>query len=202
MLEEFTEIYDKERWGKGKGSGSGSSPNYCRKFVAYLNGIIHDEEIKTVLDLGCGDWQYAQMINWPYYLGVDVVESVVQELLRKHKGDYHFDCVDFQNPDNLKEIFGVDHYELVIIKDVFQHWTDNEILPFMETLMAQDWTTLILVNDWHYIRDKSKNDGRPRDLNNPWRWAPIDALEDSVLSPWKFTLELNYYAKQVVRLDK
>ena len=76
--EEFTEIYTKERWGKGAGSGSGSAAEYCAKFIDYMNNLFKENpSLTSVVDLGCGDWQYAKHVKWPEdYTGVEVVTSV------------------------------------------------------------------------------------------------------------------------------
>ena len=35
--------------------------------------------INKVLDLGCGDWQFSQFVNWKdkEYIGIDCVDSVI-----------------------------------------------------------------------------------------------------------------------------
>jgi 2-polyprenyl-3-methyl-5-hydroxy-6-metoxy-1,4-benzoquinol methylase len=52
LKEDFTKIYQKEKWGKGKGSGTGSTPLYCQKYLKYLQSLLQPG--MHVLDLGCG----------------------------------------------------------------------------------------------------------------------------------------------------
>ena len=77
----FTEMYDKEIWGIGRGSGLGSSSKYCRLYIAFLEKFLKENNIKKVLDFGCGDWQFSQHINWGNinYVGLDIVDLVIKK---------------------------------------------------------------------------------------------------------------------------
>lgn len=54
-------------------------PEYAEPYVDMLQRFLHDYEIRSVVDLGCGDWQFSRLIDWSGvdYLGLDVVEFVV-----------------------------------------------------------------------------------------------------------------------------
>ena len=79
MKEQFTKIYQEERWGKGKGSGSGSRPKFNKDYISFLENFLKDNNIKSVIDYGCGDWQFSQYVDWGNidYLGLDIVDSVI-----------------------------------------------------------------------------------------------------------------------------
>ena len=87
MKEEFTYIYDNEKWGKNKGSGEGSRPKFNQEYIPFLEDFLKTNNIKSVIDFGCGDWQFSRYIDWgdkPFstmpkidYLGLDVVDSVI-----------------------------------------------------------------------------------------------------------------------------
>ena len=85
MKEKFTRIYDKELWGKGKGSGAGSSLFANKKYISFLEDFLKSNNIKNVIDYGCGDWQFSQHINWEgvNYLGLDIVDSVIDSNKKK-----------------------------------------------------------------------------------------------------------------------
>ena len=77
---EFTNIYEKELWGRGKGSGAGSRPKFNVPYITFLENFLRDNNIKSVIDFGCGDWQFSQYIDWGNvnYLGLDVVDFVIE----------------------------------------------------------------------------------------------------------------------------
>ena len=80
MKNEFTNIYEKELWGKGKGSGDGSRLKFNVPYITFLENFLIDNNIKSVIDFGCGDWQFSKYVNWGNidYLGLDVVDSVIE----------------------------------------------------------------------------------------------------------------------------
>jgi SAM-dependent methyltransferase len=163
--EVFTEIYDNERWGKGKGSGTGSDPSYCRKYLENLRVFLEKREIKTVLDLGCGDRQLYNGFSWQgySYLGVDVVPSVAPDLVH-----------DFQNdPESL----WTQSWDLVILKDVLMHWTNEEVVEFMDRLVKLPFKYLLITNSWKYNRVPAKN-ALPRELDPRYSWAPLDVQKE------------------------
>ncbi len=49
----FDEIYNKNIWGFG--SGHGSLPSVTKGYRKFLENFIKDNNIKSVVDYGCGD---------------------------------------------------------------------------------------------------------------------------------------------------
>lgn len=166
----FGEIYAKEKWGKGKGSGTGSDPNYCSKYLQRLREFIEEKQITSVLDLGCGDRQLYVDFDWGgvEYLGVDVVESVSPDLVW-----------DFQN--DVKGLFVSPwSWDLVLIKDVLMHWTNEEIKEFMNSFTMQPFQYAWITNSWRYNRLPEKNK-LPRELDPRYSWAPVDVNKEPML---------------------
>lgn len=131
MKEIFTEVYKNKKWLKG--SGVGSKPKFNEEYIAFLGTFLKDNKIKSVIDFGCGDWQFSQFVDWgdTEYLGLDIVDSVIENN-KKQFPEYSFvsdtDIFKYITPDK----------DLVIIKDVFMHWTDVEIVSFLQKLIAYD----------------------------------------------------------------
>lgn len=191
MQQIFERIYEKELWGKGKGSGTGSSPNYCRKYIDFIEKKLQENQYGVVIDFGCGDWQLGKAIDWRNgnrYFGCDVVESVVHgakkqadELTTYEDGFFKFEVLDFSNKKELAELlhFYRDYNPLILCKDVLQHWPDEYVHMFLQTLedCVAPGAESIITNNWRHIRSPEKN-GTPRDVNNKYRWAPIDLTLD------------------------
>ena len=83
--EAFSNIYKNKIWGEnniGEGwSGSGSSLQQTIKYREFLQKFLADHQIKSVVDVGCGDWTFSRAIDWTGidYKGFDVVEDVIKK---------------------------------------------------------------------------------------------------------------------------
>ncbi|MGV6876359.1 class I SAM-dependent methyltransferase [Pseudochelatococcus sp. B33] len=128
MRERFTQIYATDEWHGG--SGEGSFPIHTRGYVRFLEQFIRNNNIRSILDFGCGDWQFSRSVNWQgaRYTGVDIVPSVIE----KNKAAFQRDGIAFAlysgDPAELPEA------DLLIAKDVLQHWSNNAIAKFLPVI--------------------------------------------------------------------
>ena len=85
----FTDIYRDAVWSQneeGKGfSGKGSILQNALPYIKFLEKFIAQNHVRSVLDLGCGDWTFSRHVRWGdvHYLGIDVVKSVIEENRKK-----------------------------------------------------------------------------------------------------------------------
>lgn len=116
----FERIYRDGLWANG--SGTGSDPANTERYRMFVERFIVQNNIQTVVDLGCGDWRSSRLIDWNGvgYLGVDVVESVVV----RNQQRYQVDNVRFAQLNDEDEL---PHADLLIVKDVLQHLPNSEI---------------------------------------------------------------------------
>ena len=79
MENAFKTIHRKNKWGGGSGTGSKMSRNN-KKYISILEDIIKDNNIHTICDVGCGDWEFSQHIDFAgkEYLGIDCVPDIIQ----------------------------------------------------------------------------------------------------------------------------
>jgi len=92
MKKVFKKIYSKGGWDE-KGSGPGSTKEYTKGYRRFLQNFLKSKKIKSVIDLGCGDWQFSKLINWEgiHYLGIDLVPSIIKSNKKKYgKKNIHF----------------------------------------------------------------------------------------------------------------
>lgn len=160
-----------------------------------------------VIDFGSGDWQFSQHIKWAPadYLGIEVVTSVfdkVQAKFQDSDGKVAFVNEDFSDPLVVRGILDAyrDTTNLLLVKDVLQHWEDHEVRDFLDAIfaMAKKDDTLLVTNHWHFIR-APRPIPDPRELDR-YRWCPIDLLSPK----WKeygFYKALTFWGKMVVRRD-
>ena len=80
----FDTIYKYNLWLFGSGTGSLAINN--KPYISFLNKFIKENNIKSVIDIGCGDWQISENIDWSNikYLGIDVVQSVIDKNVQTH----------------------------------------------------------------------------------------------------------------------
>lgn len=124
----FSGIYDNKIWHGG--SGAGSDPDNTAAYRAFVEDYIKSNNIRSVIDLGCGNWSSSRLINWDgvEYLGIDVVASVIKENIRKHaKPGISFQAMDFYKGE-------LPDAGLVIVKDVMQHWPSDMVNNFIPKL--------------------------------------------------------------------
>ena len=125
MKTRFEEIYSRDEWLYG--SGEGSLPKHTKPYVSMLQIFLSEYRIRTVVDMGCGDWQFSKLVNWKgiAYQGFDIVQSVIA----KNRDDFSSSNVGFHlysgNSDELPQA------DLLIAKDVLQHWSNKSIEAFL-----------------------------------------------------------------------
>jgi SAM-dependent methyltransferase len=108
----------------GQGSGPGSSIEYTAEYRTFLESFMKEHGIRSVLDFGCGDWQFSRHVDWGdrLYYGVDIVPSLVERLRREHgSANRVFFLVDPAYPV-------IPNVDLIITKDVMQHIDNGSIL--------------------------------------------------------------------------
>ena len=74
----FTNIYETDEW-KG-GSGEGSTVAATAPYRRILEHVLASPDVRSVTDVGCGDWQFSGLVNWQGkpYVGVDVVPELIE----------------------------------------------------------------------------------------------------------------------------
>lgn len=127
----FTEIYAMRKWGnEGRGSGPGSNKLNAASTRRVLEGILADYDISSMIDASCGaiDWtedflEETFKKNSSFkYLGIDVVESVIEENSRRVN---NINC-RFVSAD-LAECVPDSGYSLILCRDTFQHLSYRSI---------------------------------------------------------------------------
>src|SRR5258707_818675 len=101
----FTKIYTENLWGEHNQdgndivfySGPGSSKTAARPYTECVRNFIAENGIRSVVDLGCGDFRVGHLIANPLisYIGIDIVEPLIEEnLVRFGNERIDFRCLD------------------------------------------------------------------------------------------------------------
>ncbi len=129
----FTNIYQTNHWGYGSGEGSLLQNNLS--YIHFLQNYLPLLHIRKISDIGCGDWQFSKYINWDNYdyTGYDVV----QFLIDNHNLHYRKDNIRFESFDIIQNYSSFPETDLIIIKDVVQHWPLMNIIVVLSFLLKK-----------------------------------------------------------------
>jgi SAM-dependent methyltransferase len=127
----FDNIYRRNLWGFG--SGHGSLPRVTRGYRGFIEMFIRENRISSVVDVGCGDWQFSRLIDWgdASYLGVDLVPSVID----RNKRTFGTDRVSFATVAAGQTDFP--RADLLIVKDVLQHMPTEAVQTFCAKVLPR-----------------------------------------------------------------
>ena len=157
----FSEIYSSGAWGRGSGVGSLADNNI--EYLGFLRRFMMNNAISSVVDLGCGDWQFSRFINWEgiNYTGIDIVSSVVDS----NQNEFGSENIKFQTFSSIEKLPSAD---LIICKDVLQHLPNYLISKYLDGIYSKCKFGLI-TND-EYPSNKQNHDIESGD----WRSLRLD----------------------------
>lgn len=155
----FTEIYEKEKWGKTdhedfKGSpGKLSEVDYSiGSYIPFMKRFLQVNNIKRVVDIGCGNFEWAAPIyeDFPgiHYHGIEAYGDLV-----KHN-QHLFPGKTFTHLDALHQKEKLPTADLCILKDVLQHWSNQDIYTFLDYLVkTKKFKIILIVNCCRQVKD-------------------------------------------------
>ena len=107
----FDSVYRNDLW-RG-GSGSGSREEVTRGYRNFLQNFMREHHIASVVDLGCGDWQFSRHMDWT---GIDYTGVDVSSVVLKDTKMFSRDGVRFLNANGVTDPLPA--ADLLIAKDV------------------------------------------------------------------------------------
>jgi hypothetical protein len=170
MEQVFTALYEHNYWGNNQhpeyrgSSGGGSDVDYNKNtYVPFLKQFIKERHIKTVVDLGCGDFRCGPLIYGDLditYTGYDAYKKVVDY----HNTQYSLPKYTFIHLDFCNQKETIQCGDLCILKDVIQHWSLNNIYTFLDYLVKdRKFKYILLCNCCNQTNDNTNI------LNGDWR---------------------------------
>lgn len=159
--EYFSNIYSAGGWGGECRSGGGSLPDNTIEYREFLEKFIKENEIKRVYDFGCGDWCFSRLIDWSdvKYTGVEVVKSLIDENNKKYKSE-NVKFIYLKDPEKFYRNKG----DLLILKDVLQHWNNDEVTTFLDGVL-DNFNFILITNSCMQQEDWEDTDSRNRPLS-------------------------------------
>lgn len=175
MKAQFEQIHAENKWLYG--SGEGSQRQHTRRYTSFLQRFLRKYEIKSVVDMGCGDWQFSQFIDWKDidYRGFDVVSAVIEaNQSRFARPNVRFQLATGDGSD-------LPAADLLIAKDILQHWSNAAIKAFLPNFKKYRYCLVTnCVNPNGDTVNEDIEDGGFRYLD--LRLAPFHVQAEEVLS--------------------
>lgn len=141
----FSNVYKKKYWGETDDShffsGEGTYVSHIDSYNEILVETIKKHHIKSVCEIGCGDFEVSKKllnavdIN---YVGVDVVPELINHLSQTYGNEStKFVCIDAA-----KENCELPKFDLCIIRQVLQHLSNKDISRVLQNV--SDFPFLII----------------------------------------------------------
>jgi Methyltransferase domain len=193
----FSHVYQENVWaGQQSRSGPGSEGAFAEQKISLLEGTMQEFKVTSLLDFGCGDCSWmakvAPMVE--RYHGVDVVESVVQENVRRYgTSKITFQCLDLSNPTEQAQL-SVTNADLLISFDVFGHLLNREVDSVLQFIFSRCAVRYWLVTNRrdlrsgeYLTREKSRIEGIDLELHPLFRERkPVRVKQTQGLYPGDF----------------
>ncbi len=141
-----TQLYWERRYQKGGRSGAGSVGEVARFKAIFLNKMVSDHLVSTVVELGCGDGDQLALAQYPSYTGLDIAPTAVAICAARFKNDTTKTFAVYQ-PDTFEP--GRYRAEMAISLEVIFHLTEAVVYQaYMEHLFALStrWVVIFASN--------------------------------------------------------
>ena len=133
-----SKAYWERRYRQGGNSGAGSYDRLAEFKAEVLNEFVKDNNIKTVIEFGCGDGNQLLMAQYPNYTGFDVSPTVLQQCKKLFKDD---STKTFKHVDEYK----TDQAELSLSLDVIYHLVEDSIFEMYLKQLFSSATKYVII---------------------------------------------------------
>ena len=114
--------YWEERYATGGNSGSGSYTNLAEFKAEVINNFVAENNIESVIELGCGDGNQLTLANYPSYIGLDISSTIIQACRVKFVNDSS-KSFHVSSPSVIEATRG----DLALSLDVLFHLIEQEV---------------------------------------------------------------------------
>lgn len=166
-LSSASEFFD-ANYKVGGTSGEGSTVDVTAEYRHIIEEFIRLNGVKSVLDVGCGDWKFSRRIPWGdygiSYLGIDVSPFIIE----KNTRDYGNANTRFEVVKSPSDILNMGRFDLIISKDAIQHMPNSVVSAYLD-VFEQAGRRCLLTHDvapeYHTNEDIEPGGWRTLDLS-------------------------------------
>lgn len=130
--------YWEKRYLKGGDSGDGSYGKLAEFKAKVINRFVKENEIKTIIEWGCGDGNQLTYMNYPNYVGFDVSKTAVsmcKKLYSKEKNKIFKHVSEYDNETS----------QLTLSLDVIFHLIEDSIYDDYMNRLFDSSTKFVLI---------------------------------------------------------
>lgn len=157
----FNEIYHNGLWRKKfivdseYYSGKGSDSQYAIPYAKLITKFIQDNQIHSIVDLGCGDFRVASHFanNCEHYIGIDCVQTLIdhnQKTYCSNNDNIMFLCMDItQNKLPIADV--------CLVRQVLQHLSNSDIQKVLDNIKNTHYKYIIVTEHLLNCPSSEKN---------------------------------------------
>jgi len=121
-----------QNYAQGQTSGSGSYGTLAEGKSRFLNDLVGQRGVRSVIEFGCGDGNQLSLASYPSYVGLDVSRSAIALCQRRFSGDTGKSFFLYDGACFIDRA-GVFTADLALSLDVIYHLTESSVF---ETYLA------------------------------------------------------------------
>jgi SAM-dependent methyltransferase len=132
VSEPFSDLYKTGGWNNSQqetASGPGSTLDYTETLRKVLPNLLEEYDIKSIVDAGCGDFNWMAHIDLPDYTGIDIVPELIEANQK-----YATDNIRFVQGDITQDLPEAD---LTIVRFVFIHISNAAIKAVLDNVKSK-----------------------------------------------------------------
>jgi hypothetical protein len=172
----FNKTYSRNLWKDPESkSGTGSNLKATMQVRNQLQILLPRLQIKNIVDLGCGDFNWMKEIDLSgiNYVGLDIVQDIIHENTHYSSSNISFRTSNIvQNP--------IDKFDLVILRDVMVHLTFETCYHLLNNIIKSKSKYLYVTS---FLNDRVNTDL----VQNGHQWRSL-SLQNA---PFNFPLPLD-----------
>lgn len=179
----FTEHFRNTGWGSTESvSGEGSTLEQTIAVRAALPDIVRDFDIRTMLDIPCGDFNWMKMVDLPLnYIGADIVDDVIASNQRRFANASR----SFAKLDVTSDVLPA--VDLILCRDCLVHFSLEHVSAALANMKASGARYLLTTTNTQLEHNKDIVTGEWRRLNlqiAPFSLpAPLRVIDEKCPNP-------------------
>jgi len=155
---ERSDQYWEDRYRTGGTSVSGSYGRLAEFKADFINRFIQENEVRNIVEFGCGDGAQLESANYPSYIGFDVSSAAVEMCQEKfsHEEHYQFHLADSDAFDALEKV------ELALSLDVIYHLIEGEVFDSYMTKLFKSAERYVIIFAYDFVKNYNSKHERGR----------------------------------------
>lgn len=168
-----SEQYWEKRYKKGGNSGAGSYGRLAEFKARVINDIIEKNEIKSIVEYGCGDGNQISLLKIGEYIGVDVSDTALGLCRRRFASDY---TKQFFNLDDVTKL----QADAALSIDVIFHLVEDKVFAKHMSRLFESAREMVIIYSSNYDKANNAQHVRHREFTkfieekyNEWKLVKI-----------------------------